>query len=375
MSNDIKDNEVLSSEVVESYIFTTVRHNSGIYSERLLLRLVALAQCEISGLDFKGGTDLGKVEVGPWGYTKIIIPVKDLLSGESDTNYTKAKEAVRGLMGKFLEYEDNNVYKATSILNDVDLNKESGKMVIKVNENIWKAMLDFSKGFRKYELEVATRLKGKYSLRLYKLISKQTSPLTYSIEELRKMWGLEEKYKRVDDFVKNTIKVAKEELDHVSPYSFDFVLNYAKNANKTKRGRPVVTSITFHPIHNLANESPDTLRRQVDLMYMLDPRVKDVLRNKFQFDDKGIKANITILDNAYKEFDLFEFLCDIAPKALRANNVQGYVISAIKTRLKEEYGVMVDGRVVLRSKAPKLARFNNVVRKEPMSISDVFKEL
>ena len=59
--------EVISKEIVESYIFTTVRHDFGIYSERLLLRLVELAQREIKGLDFKGGTNLGKVHVGEWG--------------------------------------------------------------------------------------------------------------------------------------------------------------------------------------------------------------------------------------------------------------------------------------------------------------------
>ena len=44
--------EKISKEVVESYIFSTVRHDFGIYSERLLLRLVELAQREIHGLDF-----------------------------------------------------------------------------------------------------------------------------------------------------------------------------------------------------------------------------------------------------------------------------------------------------------------------------------
>ena len=74
--------EKISKEVVESYIFSTVRHDFGIYSERLLLRLVELAQREINGLDFKGGTSIGKVKVGEWGDATITIPVKDILSGE-----------------------------------------------------------------------------------------------------------------------------------------------------------------------------------------------------------------------------------------------------------------------------------------------------
>ena len=364
--------EMITKEIVESYIFSTVRHDFGIYSERLLLRLVELAQCEINGLDFKGGTDLGKVMVGQWGHMEITIPVKDILSGEDDTNYTKAKQSVRQLMGKFLEYEDEEVYKATQILNEVDMDKVAGKMVIQVNRNIWNAMLDFSKGFRKYELETATKLRGKYSLRIYKLVSSQSQPITYLIEDLRKMWGLTDKYKKVDDFVKNTIVAAKEELDRVSPYSFDYVLNSAKTAevNKGRKGRPAITSVTFFPVHRLNNESTDAVRKSVDPSMMIDKLVSDILRNKLGFDWAGIKANISLFDIAQKEFDLFAFLSQITPKALRAVNPQGYVINAIKKHLSENHGIVIEGGIILQDK--KIAKKATITKKEPTSLKDIF---
>lgn len=372
MAKVSENKELISKEVVESYIFSTVRHDFGIYSERLLLRLVELAQCEINGLDFKGGTDIGKVSVGAWGHTEITIPVKDILSGEDDTNYTKAKQSVRQLMGKFLEYEDDNTYKATQILNEVDVDKISGKMVIQVNRNVWNAMLDFSKGFRKYELETATRLRGKYSLRIYKLVSKQTQPITYLIEDLRKMWGLTDKYKKVDDFVKNTIVAAKEELDRVSPYSFDYILNAAKTAevNKGRKGRPAITSVTFFPIHRLNNESTDAVRKSVDPSLMLDRSVSSLLRDKFGFDWSGIKANISLFDIAQKQFDVFDFLQQIAPKALRAVNPQGYVVNAVKKHLKENFGVIIESGIILQDN--KIAKKAVSAKKEPTSLKDIF---
>lgn len=372
MAKQSESKEMISKEVVESYIFSTVRHDFGIYSERLLLRLVELAQCEINGLDFKGGSDLGKVSVGEWGHAEIVIPVKDILSGDEDTNYSKAKASVRGLMGKFLEYEDDSTYKATHILNDVDVDKIAGKMIINVNKNVWSAMLDFSKGFRKYELETATKLRGKYSLRIYKLVSKQTQPITYSIEDLRKQWGLTEKYKKVDDFVKNTIVAAKEELDRVSPYSFDYVLNSAKTAevNKGRKGRPAITSVTFFPVHRMNNESTDAVRKSVDPSMMLDRMVSDLLRNKFGFDWQGIKANISLFDIAQKQFDLFSFLSQIAPKALRAVNPQGYVVNAIKKHLSEQHGIIIEGGMILQDK--KIAKKATVTKKEPTSLKDIF---
>jgi len=375
MAPQDSNKEIITKEVVESYIFSTVRHDFGIYSERLLLRLVELAQREIRGLDFKGGTSIGKVEIGEWGDAEVIIPVKDILSGEDDKNYSKAKTAVRNLMGRFLEYEDEQKYRATQILNEVDVDKVAGKMVIRVNRNIWKAMLDFSKGFRKYELETAVKLRGKYSLRIYKLVSKQSEPITYSISDLRQMWGLTEKYKKVDDFVKNTIVAAKEELDRVSPYSFDYILNAAKSAevNKGRKGRPAITSVTFFPVRRMANETTDAVRKRVDPSMLLDRELYMLLKNKFYFDTQGIKANITLFDTAQKECDdILEFLDGIAPAALRAANVQGYVINSIRKHLKEKFGIVIDGSMVLRdpsSVVPNQPGLSS--RKEPTSLKDI----
>ena len=374
MAPNEPNKEIISKEVVESYIFSTVRHDFGIYSERLLLRLVELAQREIRGLDFKGGTSIGKVEIGEWGDAEVIIPVKDILSGEDDKNYSKAKAAVRNLMGRFLEYEDEQKYKATQILNEVDVDKVAGKMVIRVNRNIWRAMLDFSKGFRKYELETAVKLRGKYSLRIYKLVSKQSEPITYSIADLRQMWGLTEKYKKVDDFVKNTIVSAKEELDRVSPYSFDYVLNAAKSAevNKGRKGRPAITSVTFFPVRRMANETTDAVRKMVDPSLLLDRELYMMLKNKFYFDVQGIKANITLFDTAQKECEILDFLDGIAPAALRAANVQGYVINAIRKHMKEKFGIVIDGSMVLRDPSSVVPnQETRPSRKEPASLKDI----
>ena len=374
MAENDQNKEIISKEIVESYIFSTVRHDFGIYSERLLLRLVELAQREIRGLDFKGGTSIGKVEIGEWGDAEVIIPVKDILSGDDDKNYTKAKAAVRNLMGRFLEYEDDQKYKATQILNEVDVDKVAGKMVIRVNRNIWRAMLDFSKGFRNYELETAVKLRGKYSLRIYKLVSKQTDPITYTITDLRKMWGLTDKYKKVDDFIKNTVVSAKEELDRVSPYSFDFVLNAAKSAevNKGRKGRPAITSVTFFPVHRMANETTDAVRKQVDPSMLLDYEFYMMLKNKFDFDPQGIKANITLFDTAQKECDILEFMDSIAPAALRAANIQGYVINAIRKHLKEKFGIIIDGSMVLRDPSSVVPnRDKRPTLSEPSTLKDI----
>ena len=66
---------------------------------------------------------------------------------------------------------------------------------------------------------------------------------------------------------------------------------------------------------------------------MLSPEVMSVLKNKFEFDNKGIQNNMPVFDAASKNIDLLAFLDKIAPVALRARNPQGYVVGALRKHL------------------------------------------
>jgi hypothetical protein len=98
--------------------------------------------------------------------------------------------------------------------------------------------------------------------------------------------------------------------------------------------------------------------------------VTDLLRNKFEFDWSGIKANISLFDIASKEFDLYSFLQQIAPKALRAVKPQGYVINAIKKHLSEHHGILIEDGIILQDK--NIAKKATVTKKEPTSLKDIF---
>lgn len=99
--------------------------------------------------------------------------------------------------------------------------------------------MDFSKGYRKYELKTAMQFESVYAMRFYELMSGQEKPLSYTIEHLKEMFGIENKYKFVKDFIKYVVETAKKELDEKSPYSFEYKIN--------KQGKKL-HSITFYPV-------------------------------------------------------------------------------------------------------------------------------
>ena len=168
---------------------------------------------------------------------------------------------------------------------------------------------------------------------------------------------------------------AKEELDRVSPYTFEYVANYSRSAdvNKGRKGRPAVSSITFFPKRKLANESADAVRKQVDPSMLLDRELYMMLKNKFEFDSQGIRANITLFDTAQKECDdILDFLDSIAPAALRAGNIQGYVVGAVRKHLKEKLGIVIDGNMVLRDSSSVVPnQESRSGRKEPTSLKEI----
>ena len=354
----------LSSNVVESYIFATSKQNLSIYSERLLMLLVKAAQCQVYGLKFSDGTGLTKVSTGPLG-TTVEINVRELIGEDGAANYTYVKNAVKELMDSKHEHEEPILdrqgkpvtdlagrqlykYKAYHLVDDVSINEKPGVVIVDVNRHTWSAILDFSKGYRRYDLLVAMKLSKVYSLRMFKLVSNQQYPLTYTIEQLKEMWGISDKYKNTKDFMK-VIASAKDELDKISPWTFEYSPVYADSAevNKGRRGRKAITSIRFYPVKQQQFVTTSELATRVTPKDMLGNEIVDRLVHNLNFSMDSIKANLVLINACKRLFgtkggkndpDLVDFLIEVEPAATRARNCPGYVINALKRHLTEKYG-------------------------------------
>lgn len=353
-----------SRDIVESYIFSSSKRSLSVYSERLLMQLVSTAQSQLAGVNFRDGIDIGQVSRGPLGDVSVEIPIKSLLGTEGSTNYSQAKDAIMELMSnpyfverpKFrngrpvVDDEGRQEYEfiGNQILNNCQVNVKPGVAILKVNEETWNAILDFSKGFRRYDLEAASSLRKPCSLRLFRLLSNQKYPITYTIRQLREMWNMEDKYENTNNFIRRTIDAAKKELDDNAPWSFEYTKNYAVSSevNKGRKGKKAITSITFTPVEKIGNISTTALmnKAQISPIDLLGAELYQLLTRKFGFTATGIKNNYIIFHTAKTVgMDIMEFLYGIAPKALRATNPPGYVIRAIKQNLKEKHGTILSG--------------------------------
>lgn len=270
--------------VFQSYIWTCAKYDFSPYEKRIIYRLIEFAQRWLEGIKIKD--HMHKIEPSDCG-VNITMPVASILRDEDDHNYAKAKAAFTSLSKKGAEYEDDKIWFYTAIIEHPKIEKGTGIATFHVYDPIWRAALDFTKGFKKYELITAMKFKSVYAMRFYELMSGQTQPLFVSLEGsdgFRERFCLQGKYERVNDFKRYVIDAAKKELDESSPYSFV--------AKEEKEGKKVI-GWTLFPVFFEDREDP-ALQEQarmakVTARLQLENNVYDYL--KFSFDFKSDEVN------------------------------------------------------------------------------------
>ena len=274
-----------------------------------------------------------KIEPSDCG-VNITMPVASILRDEDDHNYAKAKAAFTSLSKKGAEYEDDKIWFYTAIIEHPKIEKGTGIATFHVYDPIWRAALDFTKGFKKYELITAMKFKSVYAMRFYELMSGQTQPLFVSLEGsdgLRERFCLQGKYERVNDFKRYVIDAAKKELDESSPFSFV--------AEEVTEGRKII-GWTFYPTFFENREDPALQEQKrmakVTARLQIDDEVYKYLKYSFGFEADEINRNKkTLIDGQNRIPNFIDFLAGLKGGAREARSEKAYVIGAIKTKLKE----------------------------------------
>ena len=320
--------KISNKDVIQSYILTTAKYEFNVYEKRVLYRLVELAQADLEGKKLLQGYTINKTLFED----RIVkLPIKAFLNGEKDKNHKLVKQALKDLRNKTIEFETTERWELIGIIEKPKIEKYDDTVEFEVNPRIWNAILSFAKGFRKYELKTAMSFETVYAMRFYELFSGQKTPIIYTVENLKIMFGLEGKYKMINDFVKRVIIPAKEELDKKAPYSFEF---------KTLKAGRKIKAIKFYPyeIHKNRDTSIENkqLAKQVSLSWDLDKIIVDYLEQTFGFTTDEIKRNLDLFKLANSKIDLLASLSKIKRKALEANKgPKPYVIGTLKKMISQ----------------------------------------
>lgn len=331
---------VPSTDVFTSYIFSTSSRSLSKYGERLLMEVISVAQ-EYTIDAALGINKLNFAEKYSEKFALIDIPVRNLLNEDDSTNYTKAKEAAVELMkiyhtveapvldenGNPKTYKDGTPqyqFASYHLLDKVTVNQKPGIVSVKLGEETWSQILDFGKGYTRYNLLTAKKLDDVVAIRLFQLLSNSGEPLSFSLERIKGILGLQNKYvNNPTGFIRRVIDPAEQEIREKCPFEVVHDLSYEK---AEKKGRPSIAGITFRKVLK-----PSIIK---DPREVLDSRLLYVLVNTFHFDDRGLRSNLKLfLDLKEAGHDILAFLSRIEGQAQQANSPQAYVIKSLQNLL------------------------------------------
>jgi hypothetical protein len=312
-------------ELVQSYLFTTAKYDFKVPEKRIFYKIIEMMQEYLQGKELNQ-----KHFIQPLtdGYTKITMPVRSFLVNPDDDNYKDVKKALLDLKKRTFEYEDDKVWMPIDIITKPILHKEgqASYVTFEIHEITYNAFLDFSKGYRKYELQTAMNFNSIYAMRFYELFSGQKDPITYSIPYLKERFKIENKYNSKNgkkDFLTKVVDVAQKELDEKSPYTFSY---------KIERGSE---NILFIPIYQKQNADAElekkAIQKQTSLGWELTAKEQEILMNRWHFTKEGLKYNISLFRSAKVLLNLEEFILELSP--LNAKNRPAFLIGSLRKQI------------------------------------------
>lgn len=305
-------------EIIQSFIYSVARVKLSLYEQRILVKIIEHAQVVLKGkliknCLFRMEHDLDNV--------KIEIPVKYILS-DGSKHYDAVKNAAKALQGRTFEYYDTaaKAWYTSPIIYNVAYVQGSGLISFYVSKMLFDVALDFSKGFCKYDLETAINLPTPYACRMYALTNSLSRPINYPITDLKKMFGVEDKYAQTRDFIIKVIAPAKKALDAAGCNTFTY--------SKVKDGNKVI-ALCIAPVRVQA-QSEKELAAKVSLSRLVSNEITVVMISYMGFTVKELSAHKVLLHEFCQMPYAQDVIYNIERRFRKKKKSKGYVIAAIR---------------------------------------------
>lgn len=317
----------MKNSIIPYVIIKSLSQLENIHEVRLFGWVLAKAQSVLKLYN----KDLGDINMQhALDMQRVTMPARYLLQ-TGDTNYKNISKAF-SLAKKTIEYErEDRRYNLNIIAFPEYVKKGAHSYVTFVIHNeLWHALLDFSKGYRIVSLPTYMKLKSTYSVIMYILCSQQREPITYHIETLKKTLGADTQkaYVRNANFFAKVLDAAKRELDDCSQYTFEYT------ANRAGRGG-AYTMVTIIPTINKKAQRPkeDAKTKHLEQQRVrLSQNVSDYLLYSFGMsptEQENVERMIEQLGNEERQI---QFLATIKEAACtrRVANPAGYLVQSLR---------------------------------------------
>lgn len=152
----------------------------------------------------------------------------------SQFRYTEIRELVSNLMSKQVRIETDKRDLVANWISSIDYIKDTGLIELEFSEKLIPYLLQLKERFTRYQLNNILHLKNKHSIRIYELLKQyqKIGQREFTINELKKILMLENKYKQFRDFNKSVLKLTMEEINEFTDLIID--IDYIKKGRKVE---------------------------------------------------------------------------------------------------------------------------------------------
>ncbi len=312
-------------QLVQSYIFSVCRSSLSLYEQRIVLRIVEFAQTMLADVTMR---DVVGKQMSVDDNVKVTLSLRDIMCDDDKAkHYEYVRDAFSSLLSRKVEFwdTDRKIWYGSSIIYNCSIVKASGRASFYVSRVFLCALLDFTKGYCKYDLQVALSLKSPYSVRLFMLLCNQTHPVEFSISQLKRMLCQDtDAYKQSADFIKRVIEPSRRELDAKGCNSF--------TVNKVSGAFNKTVALVFHPVKRA---KPDALRAQVSTARIIDRHLWIILSSQAGFSYRELSAHKSLWEGFQAVPDCLSIALDIVGRARAANKTKGWIIQAIRAETEK----------------------------------------
>ena len=301
----------------QPYRITTMRYKFSVAEMRILFRIIEALQPHM----------VDKVQKSLFDDRLLVFRTRDFLP-EGDQHYTLVKKALKSLTRKTFEIkgEDKNgkFVQYTGLIMRSRYYNNNERVEVEIDKLLVPQFLDLAKGFTRYSIDVAFNSDSVYTMKIYQLIShwKDIKEKYFSLQELRELLQVEEKYPKILELKRRVLDPAKRELKEKADVWFDY-------KNK-KDGRQIV-GLYFY----IKQRKEEVEINQVN--EAMEMQILNLLKTYFYLKNKHLEELKMIIGNAslHKRFllkiqSLYEHM-----KTKKINSVQTYVTKSLLNEFKK----------------------------------------
>lgn len=305
--------------LIQSRVITVLKADLGIYELRIIMKIVEGAQPLFKGLNLSKAI---RQSISSDGLNvNYCIPANELLA-ESSHHYEYIYRAADRLKNIDLSYDDREHHKRynTPLISNIIEDSNSGQLQFTCASWVAQALVDFSQGYNRYNMENAFQIRNPSSLRMYMLTCSATQTITYSIPFLKGILGAEGKYKQTRDFIKRCIDPAKQELDNrkINGFTYDRI----RHGNK-------VTGLAIKPVkREVATENE--LAAQIGLSFFAPQALRQYLYTQCDISSREMGSHKTEIRAFCGIPSWQDIIVKIVENQRKKGAGKGYVFAAIR---------------------------------------------